>query len=74
MLLVLGCNTLPAMSYMVRITATPYIFMAKKVVAYAEMVVYLFVVLALPVKKIWLKIRQKVFGDDSGDVEVKKTK
>ena len=70
MLLVLGCNTLSAMSYMVRITATPYIFAAKKVVAYVEMVVYLLVPLALPIKKIWSTLRQKIFGeslDEPGD-------
>ena len=75
LLLVLGCNTLSAVSYMVRITATPYIFLATRVVAYAEIIVYTSVLLALPIRMIWLKLRQKMFGDsvdgDSGADEKK---
>ena len=64
MLLVLGCNTLAAMSYMVRITATPNIFVAQKVLSYTQMAVYLLVVLVLPMQKIWSKIQEK-FGSST---------
>ena len=65
LLLVLGCNTLSAVSYMVRITATPYIFTATKVVAYAEILVYMSVPLVLPVRMICLKVRQKISRDSN---------
>ena len=59
MLLVLTCNTLSSVSYMVRITEIPHIFTAKKVMAYAEVVVYLMVPLAMPARKLWAMLNEK---------------
>ena len=40
LVLILGCNAIASMSYIVDITGTPYIFLALDVVDYAELILY----------------------------------
>ena len=60
MLFVLACNSLSAISYMVRITDVPNIDLAKKIVSNGEIVVYLMVPLSIPAQRVYNMVIDKV--------------
>ena len=59
LLLVLGCNSLSAPSYMVDVSQIPSVFQVKKIISIVEMVVYASVPLTFPLWKIASLVMKK---------------
>ena len=65
--MVLVCNTLSAVSYMVRITDIPKMSLAKKIVSNGEIMVYLMVPLSVPTQKLYNLLLGKLKHKDDDD-------
>ena len=60
----LACNSLSAISYMVRITDVPNIDLAKKIVSNGEILVYLMVPLSVPAQRVYNMVVDKLKKKD----------